>query len=277
MNNYKKIHLLIILILACLSGCSHHPVYGKKFVLQVIGIPASRQAIEDSPGLNLAIQNGMSTEQMKEGRLLKTGCYIESSANKNSVRRFGFTLIPENIELKEGDTILISAEEAGEGNGEYDSFFGKYIKKYNALESDYFEYQYSNTGKAFRCTPISENNQMTVEIYSKVKFWDYELAEAEIIRNKLISDEELAEGRIVSGECSPSVDSWYFYNVRIPEKMNVKPGDYIEAVAGAPSTSYKTGNVSLAIRKIVKPPKSDFIYTHGRLTVDCLAKTRIGY
>ena len=78
-------------------------------------------------------------------------------------------------------------------------------------------------------------------------------------------------GRIAKAECSPGVDSWAKWKVRIPEQLQVKVGDYIEAVAGV-SEGYKTGTLSVAIRKVAKPPKNDFIYTHGSYTVGCDAR-----
>lgn len=265
----------VILCALFLSGCGLAPKEGENITLKINAIPTSRQAIEYRPGLNLAIQQGVSREQMKAGKLFITGCYIEKPPQNTWNRRFGFTVVPDDVNLNEGDTLVIAAQAADEREGRYARFFGVYQNNYQALDSDYFEYEYATSGKAFSCKDVSENGLMKVEVYSKVHYWDYDFAVAEIARNKLISDDELRQGRIAEGVCSPGVDSWAYYNIRIPENMNVELGDYVEVLAGATSRSIRTGNVSSLIRKIRQPAQSEFIHTQGSMTVSCKAKTRV--
>jgi hypothetical protein len=53
--------------------------------------------------------------------------------------------------------------------------------------------------------------------------------------------------------------------------MEVKVGDYIEAIAGSHENSVSEGPVTLAIRKVEPPSKGHFVKTQGRETVSCKA------
>jgi len=115
---------------------------------------------------------------------------------------------------------------------------------------------------------------MRVEVYSTATYWDYDFATAEALRNEQIEDRELEQRRIVIGECSPGVDSWAIWKVRLPPGLEVEVGDYLEAVAGSHEASRSLGPLSQALRKVAAPEKNEFIQTQGRLTVSCKAIAR---
>ena len=115
---------------------------------------------------------------------------------------------------------------------------------------------------------------MKVEVYSTAKYWDYDLVKAEALRNDQIGEEELEQRRIAIGECSPGVDSWAIWKVRIPAGLKVEVGDYIEAIAGSYEAPRSFGPISEVIQKVATPPKKDFILTQGRYTVDCKARAK---
>ncbi|MEJ2645620.1 MAG: hypothetical protein P8180_11935 [Gammaproteobacteria bacterium] len=261
---------LILLSLEYLSGCVSMPAPGDKFVMVIKKFPTTRHQLEDYPGLTLALESGVTRPEVKSGRLVRSGCYFEGSRRLSFGRRFGFTLVPRGIKVKPGDTILISAEQADGTDGPYARFFGRYLGGYSASETEFFNDKYVSD-RTFRCGPISSEGLMAVEVISTVHYWDYDLAKAELARNSQISDAELSARRIAMGECSPGVDSWALWNVRIPPGLHVKVGDYIEAIAGANSRSVSTGAISKAIRKVAAPPWKDFIFTQGRYTVSCSA------
>jgi hypothetical protein len=57
--------------------------------------------------------------------------------------------------------------------------------------------------------------------------------------------------------------------VRLPAGLRVAKGDYLQAKVGATEAPRSSGPLSVALRKVAEPPKSDFIRTQGRLTVGC--------
>jgi len=277
--NRLNIALIIVLQMTFLSSCVIMPSRGDHFVMVVTRIPTQRQHLQYHPGLSLALKRGVTREDVKSGRLVISGCYDEKEIHSPGTgRRHGFSFIPEGVTIDRGDIIEIVAEEADGTHFAYARFFGRYIKKYNTNETDYFPYKYSVSGKEFRCGKVSPNGVMQVEVYSTAKYWDYDLVKAEGIRNDQIGDKELEQTRIAIGECSPGVDSWAIWKVRIPSGLDVKVGDYIEAIAGSYETPRSLGPISEAVQKVATPPKEDFIRTQGRYTVDCkaLAKPIIG-
>jgi len=160
------------------------------------------------------------------------------------------------------------AEEAGNFDFPDTRFLGRYLRKSKPEEHDFFPDKFSVSGKAFRCGPISPEGKLCMQAYLPAKLWDYDLAVAKESRNRKVSDEELKAGLIIIGECSPGVDSWARWKVRTPVNLNVKVGDYIEAVVGV-SDGYRSGSLSEAKRKVEKPSKEDFILTQGSYTVGC--------
>lgn len=266
------IALIALLLVTLLSACETMPSHGDRFVMVVTRIPTQRQQLQNHPGLSLALKRGVSREDVKSGRLMVSGCSFEKEKDRPFVLiRHGFSLLPEGVKAERGEVIEITAEEADGTDGPYARFFGRYIRKYKVNESDFFPYTYSVSGKEFRCGTVSPNGEMLVEVYSAAKYWDYDLAKAEESRNGQIGVEELRVGRIAIGECSPGVDSWAIWKVRLPPHMDIKVGDYIEAIAGADEAPRSLGPISEAIQKVVPPPKEDFIRTQGRYTVDCKA------
>jgi hypothetical protein len=269
------IALISILLVTLLSACGAMPSRGDRFVMVVTRIPTQRQHLQYHPGLSLALKRGVSREDVKSGRLIVSGCSIEKEKDRpGSARRHGFSILPEGVTVKLGEVIEVAAEEADGTDGAYARFFGRYIRKYSANESEYFPYKYSVSGKEFRCGTVSPNGVMRVEVYSAAKYWDYDLAKAEESRNGQIGDEELQHGRIAIGECSPGVDSWAIWKVRIPPHLDFKVGDYIEAIAGSNEAPRSLGPISEAIQKVATPAKEDFVRTQGRYTVDCKARAK---
>lgn len=267
--------IISILLVIFLSGCWKMPSRGDRFVMVVTHIPTQRQDLQNHPGLSLALKRGVSMEDVNSGRLIISGCSIEKG--KDGVGgwgRHGFSLLPNEVSVERGEIIVIVAEEADGTDGEYARFFGRYAQKYIAKESDFFPDKHSVSGKAFRCGNVSASGEMLVEVYSSSKSWDYALAKAEEFRNSQISDKELKLGRIVIGECSPGVDSWAIWKVRIPPHLDIMVGDYIEAIAGAVEAPRSFGPISEAIRKVAPPPQEDFLKTQGRYTVDCSTRAK---
>lgn len=268
MSIFPIITFLLSAIL--LSGCTVAPSPGERIVMVITKIPTKRQQLERHPGLSLALRRGISRDDVSSDRLVIAGCYLEHEKIGNWINsRHGYVLLPKSVSLEKGDVIEITAEDADEA---YIRFFGRYIRKVAVGETDYLAHKYSVSDKELRCGEVSSDGRMQVEVYGTAAFWDYDLAAAEASRNLLISDEELHRGRIAIGECSPGVDSWAIWKVRIPEGMDLKEGDYIEATAGAHEAPRSLGSLSKAIRKVAEPPKEDFIMTQGRYTVDCAAR-----
>lgn len=270
-RNIRSVLLVFIVVPLLLSGCVSMPSRDERFVMVVKNIPFRRQELQDSPGLSLALMRGVNREDVTSGRLVRSGCYFRNPANLALGRRFGFTLLPAGMKFDQRATITVLAEEADGTDGPFARFFGRYIQRFNASEVDFFKDEYVS-GDAFRCRPISSTGEMEVAILSTVKYWDYDFASAELSRNSGIRDDELKAGRIAMGECSPGIDSWALWTVRIPEGLHVKAGDYVEAIAGAHSGSTAVGPISTVIRKVAEPQKSEFIRTQGRDTVSCSAR-----
>jgi hypothetical protein len=233
-------------------------------------IPSRRQDLQDSPGLSLALARGVTRKDVTSGRLVRTGCYFQNPSTPSNARRFGFTLLPAGMKLDQGTTIVVAAEEADRTDGPFARFFSRYIQPFNASQGDYFNDEYV-LGNAFRCRPVSSVGETEVAIISTVNYWDFDLANSELSRNNEIRDDELQTGRIAMGECSPGVDSWALWNVRIPESLHVNVGDYVEAIAGSYSRSTSVGPIPTAIRKVAAPQSSELIRTQGRDTVSCYA------
>ena len=270
--NRLTIALVSAFFMTFLSSCAIMPSRGDRFVMVVTRIPTQRQHLQYHPGLSLALKSGVTRETVTSGRLVISGCYDEKEIDSPGTgRRHGFSFIPEGVTVDKGDVIEVAAEEAEGTHFAYARFFGRYIKKYKTNETEYFPYKYSVSGKEFRCGPVSPDGVMLVEVYSTAKYWDYDLARAEGLRNDQIGDKELEQGRIAIGECSPGVDSWAIWKVRIPPGLDVKVGDYLEAIAGSYEASGSLGPISEALQKVATPSKEDFIRTQGRNTVGCKA------
>lgn len=262
--------LLLVLMLA---GCEAVPSPGDRFVMVVTRMPTRRQDLQWHPGFSLAIERGVTREDVTSGRLLITGCYVEPETPGGLVRRrHGYVLIPEGTAVKEGDIVEIAAEEADGAEGAFSRYFGRYLGGSAAAETDYFPYKYATDGREFRCGAVAPDGAMRVEVYGTAAFWDYDLSAAEAARNRQITDAELQAGRIAMGECSPGVDSWVRWKVRIPAGLALKVGDYIQVAAGSREAPRSVGPLSTVLRRVAKPPKEDFILTLGSMTVSCGAR-----
>ncbi|ANJ66392.1 hypothetical protein A9404_02465 [Halothiobacillus diazotrophicus] len=110
---------------------------------------------------------------------------------------------------------------------------------------------------------------MRVEAFSLLHTWDYDAAKAEENRNSFITDNELRQGRIAIGECSPGTDSWMHWKVRLPPNLIVRPGDYLEAIAGSNEAPRSTGPISQAVCRIKTPEPKYFNHTQGSRTIRC--------
>lgn len=263
----------VLVLMPILTACVSVPEQGNHFVMKVKDIPTKRQQLQSVPAMSLALKRGVTREQVKAGRLIYGGCYFQKQENDRWYRfRHGYVLLPEDVTVKEGDVIEVLAEDTQSGELPYRSYFGLYSKNVSSVVSDYFPYEYSTSGKAFKCGDVSSDGKMRIEVYGFAKFWDYDRAYGEETRNKQISDEDLMMKRIVIGVCSPGVDSWTYWKARIPEGMELQKGDYVEALAGATEAPRSRGPLSVILRKVAKPPKEDFIFTQGSYTVGCGAR-----
>jgi hypothetical protein len=278
MRDRRLLFLVIgLLVGGLLISCASVPSPGHHIVVQVVNVPGQRQQLQLHPGLSLALKRGVTRDEVKAGRLLSAGCYDEDQAHlKGTARRHGFVLIPDGVNVAAGDIIELAAEEADGKPLAYARFYGHYLKLAEAKDSDYFPYQYAVSGRAFRCGAVTPEGVMRLEVYSAVQYWDYDAAEAEELRNAQIQDSELEQGRVVIAECSPGVDSWLFWKVRLPTGLNVRAGDYIEVIAGANEAPRSRGLLSEAVRKVEAPDQTHFVQTQGRMTVACDALVGAG-
>lgn len=276
MNSLKSILFIwgTLIVAMTLSSCESVPEKGTTFVMKINEIPTKRQQLQSVPAMSLALERGVTREQVKAGRLIYGGCYFEKREEGKTWQQFrhGYVVLPENVNVKKDEVIEIVAEDTNSVPLPYGYFFGQYFKTYLAVESDYFPYKYSTSGKAFKCGEVSPDGKMRMEVYGFAKYWDYDRAYGEETRNKQISDEDLSKKRIAIGVCSPGVDSWTYWKSRIPEGMKLQKGDYVEAVAGATEAPRSRGSLSVILRKVAKPLKEDFILTQGSYTVGCGAK-----
>lgn len=274
-RNELIIILIYILLITFLSSCAMVPSRGDHIVLVVKSIPTRRQQLQYHPGFSLALKRGVTRDNVKSGQVVISGCYYEKEGQIPDVGvRHGYSFIPAGVTVERGDVIEITAEEADGTDGTYARFFGRYTRKYSANESEYFPYEYTVSGKAFKCGPVSPKGVMQVEVFSMAESWYYDLAKAEELRNDQISDKELEQGRIAICECAIGVDSRVTWKVRIHSHFDVKVGDYIEAIAGSIEASHSIGQISAAIQKVAPPLKKEFSKTYGRYTVNCNAVAR---
>ena len=265
----------ILTLVLSLSACVSVPPPGEHFVMKVSKIPTERHQLQGHPGLSLAIASGVTRDDVKAGRLWISSCGLEPDGERRWVsERHGYVLLPEAMTLMEGDVIEVEARAPGGTAMPYERFFGRYLGPAKAHDDDYFINPYDPDGRELRRGPISPNRMMRVEVYSPLKGWQYDHAAAESRRNALITDDELNRGRIAMGVCSPGVDAWTYWKVRLPDGLNVQPGDYIEAVAGSYEAPRSVGPLSTALRKVAPPPEGDFIFTQGSMTVSCQARAR---
>jgi hypothetical protein len=255
-----------LLTTAALSACQSLPSRGEHVVMQIKNLPTTRLELQERPELSLALKRGVTRNDVTSGRLVLSHCYIENEAPPRNLR-FGFTLLPEGINVKPGDIIEIAAEEAVGGALPFSRFFGRYLGGTSSNPSDFFSH--GTRDNFFRCGPISSSGALRVEVIAFAHYWDFDFAQAEDSRNSGIHDEELRNGRIAVGECSPGVDSWSRWKVRLPPDMAVKKGEFIEAIAGSHENSTSVGPISEAVRKVVPPDKKYFIKTQGSDTISC--------
>lgn len=263
-GNWKVACFFLVAI--ALSACQPLPPRGGNFVMVVKSIPTTQIQLQERPELSLALLRGVTRNDVTTGRLVLTHCYIQNDAPLNS-RRFGFTILPEGTMVKARDIIEIAAEEPVGGVIPFSRFFGRYVGTSTSMESDFFSH--GTWDNLFRCGSVSPSGVMRVEVISLAHYWDFDFARAEELRNSGIGAEELRNGRIVVGECSPGADSWAVWKVRLLPDMEVKVGDYVEAKAGSSENSISEGPISEAVRKVVPPGKEHFVMTQGRYTVGC--------
>ena len=263
-DNWKIARFL--LVATVLSACQPLPPRGGNFVMVVKSIPTKQIQLQERPELSLALLRGVTRNDVTSGRLVLSHCYIQNDAPLTS-RRFGFTILPEGTKVKARDVVEIAAEGLIDGDMLFSRFFGRYVGTSPSTSSDYFSH--GTWENLFRCGSGLPSGAMRVEVISFAHYWDFDFARAEASRNSGISAEELRNGRIVVCECSPGVDSWAVWKVRLLPDMNVKVGDYIEAIAGSSEGSISEGPISAAVRQVVPPSKEHFVKTQGRYTVSC--------
>jgi len=271
MNRLSLRVIFAVVIAVALLSCVSMPSPGEHIVMRVKSIPHKLSQLQTNPALSMALEQGVTRGEVKAGRLMVAGCAITTKDGQPIKRRHGYILLPEDVKVPDYSVIEAELERADHTDGPYARFYGRYIARSAPGESDFIPDQYSTGDKAFRCEPVTQNGRTRLQVYFAAKWWDYDFVVAEAERNRLITTEELKAGSIALTECSPGVDSWLFWKVRIPDGFDVVPGDYIEAIAGV-SEGYNTGALSRAIRKIEKPPKDDFVYTQGSYTVACGAR-----
>lgn len=255
-----------LLALAGVSACQPLPPRGGNFVMVVKSVPTTRIQLQDRPELSRSLLRGVTRNDVMSGRLALAHCYIRNETGLRT-RRFGFVILPEGARVYPGDIIEITAEEVIGGNIAFSRFFGHYLGSSTSTAADFFSYE--NKEKLFECGPISPSGSMRTEVISFAHYWDFDFARAEELRNSEINEEELRNGRIVIGECSPGVDSWSVWKVRLRPDMDVKAGEYIEAIAGSYENSISVGPISQALRKVALPEAKYFVKTQGRLSVSC--------
>jgi hypothetical protein len=238
-----------LLLLALVSACQPLPPRGGNFVMVVKSVPTTPIQLQDRPELSRSLLRGVTRNDVIAGRLVLSHCYIRNETGIRT-RRFGFVILPEGVRVNPGDIVKITAEEVIGGSVPFSRFF-------------------DNKEKLFECGPISPSGLMRTEVISLAHYWDFDFARAEELRNSGINEEELRNGRIVIGECSPGVDSWSVWKVRLRPDMDVKAGDYIEAIAGSYENSTSVGAISEALRKVASPDAKYFVKTQGRLSVSC--------
>lgn len=257
-----------LLMATFLSACQSLPSRGESFVMKINSIPTTRIQLQERPELSLALKRGVTRNDVTSSRLVLSHCYIENETPLQSLR-FGATLLPEDVTVKPGDIIEITAEEASSGDIPFSRFFGRYVGMATSTPSNFFSHD--NWQNLFRCGPVSPSGTMRVEVISFAHYWDFDFAQAEESRNSGINEEELRNGRIATGECSPGVDSWARWKVRLPPGLDAKIGDYLEATAGSIEGTTSTGPISEAVCKVVPPGKEHFVKTQGSDTISCKA------
>jgi len=264
-SDYLKISCAL-LAAATLSACQSLPSRGEHLVMEIKSIPTTRVSLQERPELSLALLRGVTRNDVTSGRLVFSHCYLENEPPLSNLR-FGVTLLPEGTKVKLGDIIEIVAEEAVGGRVPFSRFFGRYMGKATSNPSEFFSH--GAREHFFRCEPISPSGTMRVKVVSFAHYWDFDFAQAEESRNSGINAKELQDGRIAIGQCSPGVDSWATWKVRLPPELAVRKGDYIEAIAGSQENSTSVGPISEAVRKVVPPDKKYFIQTQGSDTISC--------
>ncbi|HUX83449.1 MAG TPA: hypothetical protein VMV35_11510 [Halothiobacillus sp.] len=258
--------LAATLIMLVLSACETYPEPGSRFVMVVTSIPTERTQLQYRPGLSLGLLRGITRKDVEDERVWFAHCYNAVPQPLNH-RRFGFVLLPPGTTIKPDEVIEVRAEEAVGGETPYSRFFGRFIEKAAANPFEYFD---DGTWKhLFRCGPVGASGTMRVEAFSLLHTWDYDAAKAEEARNNHINDDELRQHRIVLGECSPGTDSWARWKVRLPPDLVVRPGDYLDVLAGSTEGTHSTGPISEAVCRVKPPDKRYFNKTQGSLTVQC--------
>lgn len=265
----STLRLLLTGLLIGIAGCTTTPSPGERFVMTVTQIPTQRQQLQHNPALSLAIERGVSRETVAEKRLMIAGCYDEKP-DGSTYRRQVLSLLPPGIAIKPGEVFETTAEKAVADRWTA-LYFGRYVEARPASTSDYFPFKYAISKRAYRCAASPPANTMVVESYFPVATYLYDDARAEALRNAQITDRELESGRIAIGDCAVGVESWVVWKVRLPPGLEVQPGDYLEAVAGAHEGPSSTGALSIGLRKVAKPPLTDFVASLGR--GDFTAKT----
>lgn len=262
--------LVLISLTLVLTGCETYPEHGGRVVMVITSIPTERTQLQYRPGLSLGLLQGVTRDAVEHERVWFAHCY-PAGPQPLTNRRFGFVLLPKGMRIKPDTVVEIRSKEAVGGKSPYSRFFGHVIRPSPAKPDEYFEH--GTWHHLFRCGPVSPTGVQRVEAFSLVHTWDYDAAKAEENRNNHITDDELRQGRIALGECSPGTDSWMHWKVRLPPDLVVRSGDYIEAIAGANEAPRSTGQISQAICRVQPPDKRYFNKTQGSLTVQCTAPT----
>jgi len=243
-------------------GCTTTPSPGQKFVMSVTQIPSTRQQLQHNPALSLALRRGVTRTDITSKRLMISGCY-EKGKDGSIYKRQVLSLLPLGVTIKHGDVFKTTIEEAVAGKWQ-SLYFGRYVQLHHAIDADFFPYKYAVSNLAYRCSKGAGGNELFVQAYFEVETWLYDDAKAEEARNDQITDDELKQRRIVIGDCATGIESWVVWKVRLPLGLVANVGDYIEAIAGAYEAPRSIGPLSLAIRKVPRPPDADFIASKGR-------------
>ncbi len=255
-----------LLTAAILSACQSLPSRGEHLVLEVKSIPTTPSELQERPELSQALMRGVTRNDVTSGRLALSHCFLDNEPPPGNLR-FGAVLLPEGVKVKSGDILEIIAEETVGGRIPFSRFFGRYVGGASSNPGDFFSH--GAREHFFRCGPVSSSGTMRVEVVSFAHYWDFDFAQAEESRNSAISAEELRAGRIAIGQCSPGVDSWATWKVRLPLELAVKNGEFIEAIAGSHENSTSVGPISEAVRKVVPADIKNFVKTQGSNTISC--------
>jgi hypothetical protein len=238
------LHVLSIL----LAGCQTTPNQGSIGRVQVLDVPAQRQALHAHQQVREELE--VFEAEIRQKQLVHVTCVIPDPGAYNGERQWNrLVILPKRGMVSEGDTINLQVMPDGPLK---DQVFVFNARLQDPPAEAFYEYVVNGSKTVFRdlkCDIGADGLPLRVKVLRPIPVFELEYAKAERARHRQFADSDFTAGRVGIGSCSlrDTLGEVYYQPIwlfRIPGGIPVNIGDVVELLLGEAESGPGVGNVS---------------------------------